>query len=201
MSKVAVQIIRAEHAGVAAVLRSLRMMMAQGAGDEPERFFDVVRAMLFYIDEFPEKLHHPKESNLLFPLLARKAPELVPVIDRLEQDHAGGEGRVRELQHLLLAWELIGESRRMVFVKAADEYINFYLNHMRIEETEILPVAERVLAAGDWVELDEAFERTRDPLAGGTTDSRFDRLFTRIVLAAPAPIGVGRELRHATPHE
>jgi hemerythrin-like domain-containing protein len=194
----AIQIIRDEHAGVAAVLRSLRLMMAQGAGDEPERFFDVVRAMLFYIDEFPEKLHHPKESNLLFPVLIRKAPELVPVIQRLEVDHAAGEGRVRELQHLLLAWELIGESRRMAFVKAADDYVTFYLNHMRTEETEILPVAARVLAAEDWAVLDEAFERSRDPLAGGTTDPRFDRLFTRIVLATPAPIGVGPALRQAT---
>ena len=39
--------------------------------------------------------------------------------------------------------------------------------------------------------LDQAFERSRDPLAGGATDPRFDRLFTRIVMAAPAPIGVG----------
>ncbi|ROZ75446.1 hemerythrin domain-containing protein [Ramlibacter sp. WS9] len=195
---IAIQIIRDEHAGVAAVLRSLRLMMAQGAGDEPERFFDVIRAMLFYIDEFPEKLHHPKESNLLFPLLIRKAPELAPVIQRLEEDHAAGEGRVRELQHLLLAWELIGESRRMAFVKAADDYVTFYLNHMRTEETEILPVAARVLAAEDWAVLDEAFERSRDPLAGGTTDPRFDRLFTRIVMATPAPIGVGPALRHAT---
>lgn len=194
----AIQIIRDEHAGVAAVLRSLRLMMAQGAGDEPERFFDVIRAMLFYIDEFPEKLHHPKESNLLFPLLVRKAPELAPVIRRLEEDHAGGEGRVRELQHLLLAWELIGESRRMAFVKAADDYVTFYLNHMHTEETEILPVAARVLAAEDWAVLDEAFERSRDPLAGGTTDPRFDRLFTRIVLATPAPIGVGPALRQAS---
>jgi hypothetical protein len=43
-------------------------------GDEPERFFDVLRAMLFYIDEFPERLHHPKESDLLFPKLARRVP-------------------------------------------------------------------------------------------------------------------------------
>ena len=191
------QIILNEHAAVAAVLRSLRSMMLQGPGDQAERFFDVLRAMLFYVDEFPEKLHHPKESNLLFPLLMRKAPELAPVIERLEQDHARGEGRVRELQHLLLAWELLGDSRRTPFVKAADEYVGFYLDHMRTEELEILPVAKRVLTAADWVEMDQAFERSRDPLAGGTTDPRFDRLFTRIVMITPAPMGVGPAWRES----
>lgn len=185
------QIIRDEHAAVAAVLRSLGMMLARGPGDEPERFFDVLRAMLFYIDEFPEKLHHPKESDLLFPRLVRIAPELMPVVRRLESDHMLGEGRVRELQHLLLAWELIGESRRMAFTEAAQVYTSFYLEHMRTEETQLLPAAQKVLSADDWVELDAAFQASRDPLAGGARDPCYDRLFTRIVLTTPAPIGVG----------
>src|SRR3954453_2531823 len=95
----ALQVIRDEHVAVAAILRSLEPLAKQGPGDEPERFFDVLRAMLFYIDEFPEKQHHPLESNLLFPRLARVAPDLMPVIRRLETDHMHGEGRVRQLQH------------------------------------------------------------------------------------------------------
>ena len=106
MSHRATQIIRDEHAALAAMLRSLSMMIDHGPGEQPERFFDVLRAMLFYIDEFPEQRHHPKESDLLFPRLARAAPELMPVIRRLEAEHMQGEGRVRALQHLLLAWEL-----------------------------------------------------------------------------------------------
>ena len=48
-----------------------------------------------------------------------------------------GEAKVRELQHLLLAWELIGETRARPFVDAAQEYVRFYLEHMRIEDTQI----------------------------------------------------------------
>ncbi len=191
MTHSALQIIRDEHAAVAAMLRSLVLMMDRGPGDAPERFFDVVRAMLFYIDEFPERLHHPKESDLLFPRLARIAPELMPVIRRLESDHMNGEGKVRELQHLLLGWELIGETRRAAFSEAARAYVGFYLEHMRTEETQILPVAQKVLTEEDWAQLDAAFEQDRDPLAGGLRDPSYDRLFTRIVQTAPAPIGVG----------
>jgi hypothetical protein len=62
---------------------------------------------------------------------------------------------------------------------------------MRTEEAELLPVAERVLTQADWDELDAEFQATRDPLAGGVREPSYDRLFTRIVMTAPAPIGVG----------
>ena len=191
MNRPALQIIRDEHAAVSAVLRSMLRMLERGPADEPMRFFDVVRAMLFYIDEFPERRHHPKESDLLFPKLARVAPELMPVIAQLEDDHLRGEHRVRELQHLLLAWELLGDSRRPAFEDAARRYVDFYLVHMRTEETELLPVAQQHLGEADWQQLDAAFATHRDPLAHGTRDPIYDRLFTRIVLRAPAPIGVG----------
>ena len=199
MTPTASQIICDQHASIAAVLRSLAMMIDHGPGDEPERFFDVLRAMLFYIDEFPERNHHPKESDLLFPKLLRVAPELRAVIEALEADHLKGEGNVRALQHLLLAWELLGESRRAAFEQAARDYVRFYLEHMQIEEIQLLPAAQRLLTRADWVEIDAAFLADPDPLGAGAGNPSFDRLFTRIVLAAPAPIGVGRGLRETAP--
>ena len=111
-----------------------------------------------------------------------------------------GEPRVRELQHLLLAWELVGESRRLAFEQQVQDYVRFYLEHMATEERQILPAAEHSLAAADWEALDAAFAADRDPLAGGMRDPHYDRLFTRIVRTAPAPIGVGQPLQHAVPH-
>lgn len=197
MNHSALQVLRDEHGAVAAVLRSLQMMLERGPGDAPERFFDVMRAMLFYIDEFPERLHHPSESNLLFPKLARVRPELLPVIAQLEAEHMQGEGKVRELQHLLLGWELIGDGRRAAFAQALDAYVQFYLGHMRLEEQQLLPAAQASLGPQDWAELDAAIQASRDPLASGAHDASYDRLFTRIVLSTPAPVGVGPALEKA----
>ena len=55
----------------------------------------------------------------------------------------GGEHEVRDLQHLLLAWELLGEARRVAFAEATGRYVGFYLEHMQIEEQQVLPAAER----------------------------------------------------------
>lgn len=182
-----------EHAALRAMLRSVLLMLERGPRDEPERFFDVLRAMLFYIDEFPEKQHHPKESALLFPRVARLAPEVASTIDQLERDHARGEGLIHSLQHALLAWEMLGECRMNAFAESARAYVSFYLEHMRTEETVILPAAQKVLTQADWTALDAAFGANRDPFANANhLDSTYDRLFTKIVTNAPAPIGVGR---------
>ena len=192
MAHESIRIIHEEHAALAAMLQSLRMMIQRGPGDTPETFFDVLRAMLFYIDEFPERLHHPKESELLFPQVLARAPQLKDTLDRLERDHAQGEAAVRELQHLLLAWELLGDARRSTFELAALRYLDFYLQHMKLEETVVLPEAQKVLSPQDWALLDAAFARNADPLSGKhPRNPAYDRLFTRIVMRAPAPIGVG----------
>jgi len=192
MAHATLRVIRDEHATLSAVLKSILMMLDHGPGDAPETFFDVLRAMLFYIDEFPEREHHPKESNLLFPKVVRAAPETMEAVARLERDHMNGELAVRALQHQLIAWELLGEARRPVFEAAARAYVAFYLEHMKLEETVILPAAEKTLNAADWHELDAAFGSNRDPLSGSyPRDAAFDRLFTRIVMKTPEPIGVG----------
>ena len=192
MAQESLQIIHDEHNALSAMLRSIGMMVERGPGSKQENFFDVLRTMLFYIDEFPERLHHPKESELLFPRVARLAPEAAQAIAQLDRDHAKGEAAVRELQHLLLAWELLGDSRRSAFEVAVKRYLAFYLEHMRLEESVVLPAAQRLLSDADWVELDAAFAANCDPLTGKTpTDPAYERLFTRIVSRAPAPIGLG----------
>ena len=196
MNHAALRVIRDEHASLAAMLKSLLQMVNRGLDPEGrgehERYFDVMRAMLFYIDEFPETLHHPKETELLFPRVAKAAPETAEVIAQLDRDHHAGENRVRELTHLLMAWEYLGETRRVAFETAAKAYVGFYLEHMRLEESVILPAAERALTNADWHALNAAFATNQDPLNTRLPrDPQFDRLFTRIVMLAPSPVGVG----------
>jgi len=196
MNHESLRVIRDEHATLAAMLKSLMLLVRRGpnpdGADDSERFFDVVRAMLFYIDEFPEKHHHPKESDLLFPRVARVAPHTMSTIDQLERDHMQGETRVRELMHLLMAWELLGDTRRQTFIDEMTRYVDFYLEHMRLEETVILPEAERLLTPADWHSMNAAFATNQNPLSARIPlDPQFDRLFTHIVMRAHAPVGLG----------
>jgi len=194
MSHPALNIIREEHAALAAMLRSLSMLLAEHRrhGSLPD--FSVVRAMLFYVDEFPEKLHHSKETALLFPVLRERCPQAAEVLDRLDRDHARGEQAIRALEHDLLAFEVLGEARRVEFERAVDRYIEFYLGHMEVEETQVLPLAQKHLSEADWDRIDRAFLSNRDPLTGHEPDDPYRPLFSKIVLTAPAPIGLGPAL-------
>ena len=190
MSHASLRIIREEHAALAAMLRSLQLMVERGPKKDVDHFFSVLRAMLFYVDEFPERLHHP----ILFPKVALASQHAAEAVKKLDRDYARGEAAVRELQHLLLAWEPIGATRRGAFEGACLRYVTFYLDHMQLEETVILPEAEQWLSAEDWQELDDAFQSNRDPILGKfPADPAYQRLFAHIVLNAPAPIGVGED--------
>lgn len=191
MRHTALDVIHEEHQALAAMLRSMTMLLSQARREGTLPNFGVLRAMLFYVDEFPERLHHTKESELLFPRLRLRAPELQTVLDRLDADHARGEAAIRELEHALLAFEVMGESRRTAFEEAVERYVRFYLEHMAVEEGDMLPAAKRLFTAEDWAELDAAFAANKDPLTGHEATDDYKPLFRQILMTAPAPIGLG----------
>jgi hemerythrin-like domain-containing protein len=180
--KSALTIIRDEHRTISAVLHALKDLAraAQEPGARPA--FAALRAMVRYIDEFPEKLHHPKEDDLLARLVAR-APEHRTLIEKLKAEHVEGARLVRELERALLFFE--DGANAGEFLAAVNAYAEFHWQHMRKEEQELLPLAERVLGPTDWLALDAAFEANPD----------FEKQFTRIVNLAPAPVGLGERAR------
>jgi hemerythrin-like domain-containing protein len=185
------RIIREEHRALGAVLRTLMMVVRDARYGHREPPFRALRAMLLYIHEFPERLHHVKESGMLFPRLRECTDEANAVLARLDGEHRSGHTSVRELQHKLVAWEFLGDSRRQDFETALDSYTAFYLEHMRIEEAEVLPLAERCFTDADWLILDRSFGAHRDALTGAHPDAPYVELFRTIVNITPAPFGVG----------
>ena len=61
------------------------------------------------MDEFPGRLHAPPGIRSAVPEIRETSAEVRDAIERLDRDHAR-ESAVRELQHLLTAWELLGDT-------------------------------------------------------------------------------------------
>jgi hemerythrin-like domain-containing protein len=183
-----------EHERLAAILQGLRhLLRAAEAGAHPDP--KVFRAMLLYIADYPERLHHPKEDQWLFGPLSRHTGDYDEVIDELESQHAEGEALVRELEHMAIRYEFGGPALLPPFRDMVERYAEFYFRHMRLEEETLFPVLTRFLTEEEWNDAQQAFASNVDPLAGRDMQGSFDKLFSTIVSIAPAPIGLGPELQ------
>lgn len=176
----AIQLILDEHRALATVLRALRACVDDARKSSRQPDFDELRTMLFYLDEMPARMHHANESELLFPRIRERCPALRPVLDRLEAEHGRGEASVRDLEHALAAWEIMGDERREAFELMLNAYADSYLGHMEVEENYVLPVAMDYLSAEDWRELEAALARQSGELTE-TIKHDHRELFARIV--------------------
>jgi hemerythrin-like domain-containing protein len=187
----AIRILRDEHRSLAAVLHGLQELahLARDASVRPD--FAVFRAMIQYIDAYPERLHHPKEDAYLFARVEERSPESASLLKRLRADHQHGAELIRELERALNAFETAWPQGASQFALAAKQYADFHWDHMRKEEQVLLPVAEVVLTDDDWRAIAEAFAGNEDPLAD-LRENDFAQLFSRIVAIAPAPVGLAK---------
>ena len=190
----AITILKDEHRSISAVVSGLKELarMVHEAVERPD--FRVLRAMLRYIDEYPERLHHPKEDRYLFARLLQRAPAARALVDELQEEHVEGAKKIRDLESDLLFMEDRWPVGSRDFREAVDRYAQFHWNHMRKEEEALLPLAEKHLTREDWDEIAGAFQGNDDPIAD-LRQKDFQVLFTRIASIAPAPVGLGEPWR------
>lgn len=187
------QVLFEEHRSIAAVLDAMKYLVdakrKRGAKIDPRVF----SAMLYYLDVFPERMHHPKEETQLFERLRARTHAADAVLDELGREHADGEQAIRELEQALLRYTEGGEAEFPAFAVKVERFVASYFEHMRKEEDVVLPEARKVFTAQDWAEIEQAFAQNKDPLAGVAANAAADyrALFSRIVNIAPPPVGMG----------
>jgi len=188
--KESIRILKSEHRSISAVLLGLKHLtrVAQDATVKPD--FRAFAAMIRYIDEYPERLHHPKEEALIFERLGDACLGARPLIEDLRKEHAEGARLVRELERALVFFEGTWPDGWLAFSDRVEAYAEFHWRHMKKEEERLLPLAERFFTEEDWRAVDAGFAANVDPLAQ-VRERDFEALFTRIVNTAPAPVGVG----------
>jgi hemerythrin-like domain-containing protein len=181
------QVLYDEHRSIAAVLDALAHLLRESdRGTSIDR--KVFRQILYYLDVVPERYHHPKEDRFLFEPLRKRTHEADDVVARLEHQHVMGAQSMKHLEQLMARWDGGGDSERAAFIDAARAFIERYEEHMRLEEDELMPLAERCLTSEDWETCEAEFVKHQDPLKGAKESAE---LFRRILYLAPAPIGLG----------
>jgi len=180
-----VAIIRDEHRSLGAVIHGLEYLVREAREKKAEPQFSLLRAMVYYIKEFPEKLHHPKEDTYLFAKLRERTPEFNETLSELERQHVTGNQIVAELEKTLRGYEADPAGGLEPFAAAVKRFAEMQWQHMSLEIKVIIPAAQKYLTAGDWAEVSRAFAENGDPRFSIDADEEFRQLFARILNLAP----------------
>jgi hemerythrin-like domain-containing protein len=175
-----------DHANFTRLLDMLeRQVSAFNKGEHPN--YDLMADIVQYLRAFSDRVHHPRE-DVAFTRLVAKEPDIELVVNRLLQEHrvilAAGSALEEEIDRA------VGDvmASREALEAAAAQYLVYYRNHLRTEETRILPRAAKLLTPEDWAAVVRAVPPTPDPLFGATVETRFRELRRQIDREAGLPL-------------
>ena len=165
---------RQEHEYYLHLLRLLQTQVdAFHAGREPD--YALMLDILSYMREHSDQNHHPRE-DVAFARLARHCPEVELVLARLQQEHRVIAHAGTQLStHIAAVLQGVVMGRDEIEA-AASTYLVYYQNHIRVEDTAILPRAAQHLTDADWDAVRRAIPFVPDPLFGEQPQERFRKL-------------------------
>lgn len=186
----AIHVIKLEHRNLYRVLAVMRAV-GQGLLSGKQYDLELLRAILDYIETFPDRFHHPKEDEFLFKALRARSNEAGDVLASLEQDHRLGPERIHAMCKALGQMREGQEGAVRRLAELALDYVDRTMAHMQKEESVVLPLAVRDLTAEDWATMDAAFADNKDPLFSEDAKEEMRGLYSRIAALAPEPWGMG----------
>jgi hemerythrin-like domain-containing protein len=174
-----VETIRQEHRVLGHVVEVLQHVLGDIAAEHAEPDFNLLAAALYYIDDFPERLHHPKEDEHLFAALRARSPDFNAVLDELQREHVLSAAMVREMHAALVHYLAGAYGGLQAFKSRVDAYASMLREHMRKEE-DLLAKAAAALPESEWRDILTAFAANEDPLLARDVRTEFRRLYRRI---------------------
>ena len=167
------------------VMHALEQVVQEVFTRRVDADYALIACMLYYIDDFPERCHHPKEDETLFRLLRERTSSADAALDELQAQHVRSAQMMAYLQRLFVHYLAGAPDGLRQFADAVEAYAAFLLDHMEQEEIRVLPLAEKHLRPGDWEAIDAAFRANQDPLRGEPLQQEFRKLRQRITNLLP----------------
>ncbi len=159
-----------DHRHLAVVLDALETLADDGA--PPPARFDLLRAALAYVADYPDAVHHPLEDRLFDHLLAAdlSVAERDDVTDNARR-HGDLIAATQALRSDLQTLRDPGDEEWEPLRLRLRDFIGAQREHMRFEERRVFPLAERKLSARALREIATEDGRGQDPLF----DDRLER--------------------------
>ena len=184
-SDVVVATIKQEHYALGMLITVLQRLLDDIAAGRGEPDFTLFAAALYYIDDFPERCHHPKEDDYLFKALRARTARHNAVLDELQAEHVRDAQLVGYLHQALTHYQGGAPEGLERFRAAVEAYAAMLRDHMH-KEDELLAQAPDDLTEEDWSRIAAAFDANDDPLFGKNQRTEFNKLYLRILNLLPS---------------
>jgi hemerythrin-like domain-containing protein len=100
--------------------------------------------------------HHTGEDVVLWPALLERAAPSTGLVETMQAQHEAVEGHMEHVEPLLQAWEASPTTARGAeLADLLDRLAAGLVEHLDLEEREILPLAERHVTVAEWNSLGE----------------------------------------------
>jgi len=151
--------------------------------DEPD--FELLHDIMQYMTVYSDAVHHPKE-DLVYDLLREHDAEWATGLEQIEPEH-------REIAYL--GTTLRNDIEAIISGTAVtrdrlnsdlQDYVIQLRKHMRWEEDELFPMADKLASANRDASISVALFPDDDPLFGATTAASFTNLLTYLQKYRPA---------------
>jgi len=169
------------HRNMERVLTLVRLQVDSLKEGQDASGFLLLSNAIGYMRDFPGVIHHPVE-DLIFTRLVQHAPETRAVCARLHDQHLNFRRREATLLRRIHSAqggdaEACREVKRM-----GTAYCTEHANHIRSEEVEVFPQAERWFGASDWEDIREQSKLIMDPLQERDLQ-QYDNLYDYLMTA------------------
>ena len=157
--------LREDHARLGRAVTAMRAHIGSRDRDERGAWLDLLASLVDYVAEYPDVVHHPREDRLFERLVDQG---LTPAERQLVAMNLAEHAKLAEATERLMAdvdAVLAGATLSETDLAThALNYLDLQVEHMRREEAQLFPLAERLLSEADFEALDQELAAQRDPL-------------------------------------
>ena len=177
----ALAVYRDEHRSIAAVMHEMtrRAQICVERHTNPDQ--TLFRAMLHYLEHFPNQQHHKREEQCLFPKLRGYDEGLDALIDKLEAQHYSDADHLKQIGEALRACETGGNHEVRELARRIDLYAELTWDHMTLEDKVLLGHARQIFTEQDWEEVAHSFLENDAPSVSGQNGADLGKLLLTIM--------------------
>jgi len=169
-----------EHAGITVMLQILNFICEQSEF-AAKLYLNEFDRILEFFTVFVDRCHHGKEEDLLFPALERAGiARQAGLIGILLEEHDRGRAYVRAMQRHFEAYRSGDIKSLSGIIMNARNVIDMLVKHIKKEDTELYPIADRVLGPEAQEELSTGFDAIERDRVGQGRHEAFHALMAQL---------------------